>query len=228
MNGPRKERLNPTHAGGLAHRGRGGSRLGTSDRRGVQASGGPREGSVRGAASSRDGAGTGAGSPTTRNTGGSENVTVTTPVEPSRSRQALQCVSIAQPSSEGTNEASAMTPVRPSQARTIAARSLRKRIPAHDSIPTGGRRPLRRSRRAVWRGPGENRPMHIPDGFLSAGVAASSWAAGAGCLAWALRAERSEPEGTRAGTLGALAAFPFAAELVNVRLLPGASGHLVG
>ena len=70
--------------------------------------------------------------------------------------------------------------------------------------------------------------MHIPDGFLSAGVAASSWAAGAGCLAWALRAERSEPEGTPAGTLGALAAFTFAAQLVNVPLLPGTSGHLVG
>jgi cobalt/nickel transport system permease protein len=70
--------------------------------------------------------------------------------------------------------------------------------------------------------------MHIPDGFLSAGVAASSWAAGAGCLAWAMRAERSEPEGTPAGTLGALAAFTFAAQLVNVPLLPGTSGHLVG
>jgi len=70
--------------------------------------------------------------------------------------------------------------------------------------------------------------MHVPDGFLSAGVAASSWAAGASCLAWALRAERSEPEGTPAGTLGALAAFTFAAQLVNVPLLPGTSGHLVG
>ena len=70
--------------------------------------------------------------------------------------------------------------------------------------------------------------MHIPDGFLSAGVAASTWTAGACSLAWALRAERSRPDATPAGTLGALAAFTFAAQLVNVPLLPGTSGHLVG
>ena len=70
--------------------------------------------------------------------------------------------------------------------------------------------------------------MHIPDGFLSAGVAASTWAGAAGSLGWALRAERSLPERTPAGTLGALAAFTFAAQLVNVPLLPGTSGHLVG
>jgi len=70
--------------------------------------------------------------------------------------------------------------------------------------------------------------VHVPDGFLSPAVAASTWAVGACSLAWALRAERSEPEGTPAGTLGALAAFTFAAQLVNVPLLPGTSGHLVG
>jgi cobalt/nickel transport system permease protein len=71
-------------------------------------------------------------------------------------------------------------------------------------------------------------PMHIPDGFLSAGVAAGTWAAGAGTLGWALRAERGDPERVPAGTLGALAGFVFAAQLVNVPLLPGTSGHLVG
>jgi cobalt/nickel transport system permease protein len=70
--------------------------------------------------------------------------------------------------------------------------------------------------------------MHIPDGFLSAGVAASSWTLGAGSLAWALRAERTRADPTPAGKLGALAAFTFAAQLVNVPVLPGTSGHLVG
>jgi cobalt/nickel transport system permease protein len=70
--------------------------------------------------------------------------------------------------------------------------------------------------------------MHIPDGFLSAGVAASTWGAGALGLGWALHAERSLPERTPAGTLGALAAFTFAAQLVNLPILPGTSGHLVG
>src|SRR5512139_3527888 len=70
--------------------------------------------------------------------------------------------------------------------------------------------------------------MHIPDGFLSAGVAAGTWAVGAGAVGGALRAERSLPERVPAGTLGALSAFVFAAQLVNVPLVPGTSGHLVG
>jgi cobalt/nickel transport system permease protein len=70
--------------------------------------------------------------------------------------------------------------------------------------------------------------MHIPDGFLGAGVAAGTWVAGAGTLAWSLRAEKSLPERVPAGTLGALSAFVFAAQLVNVPLVPGTSGHLVG
>jgi cobalt/nickel transport system permease protein len=52
--------------------------------------------------------------------------------------------------------------------------------------------------------------------------------ASASTLGWALRAERSDPEHVPAGTLGALSAFVFAAQLVNVPLLPGTSGHLVG
>ena len=70
--------------------------------------------------------------------------------------------------------------------------------------------------------------MHVPDGFLSAGVAAGTWAAAAGTLGWALRAERLDPRRVPAGTLGALSGFIFAAQLVNVPLLPGTSGHLVG
>lgn len=70
--------------------------------------------------------------------------------------------------------------------------------------------------------------MHIPDGFLGAGVAAGTWVAGAGTLGWALRAEKSLPERVPAGMLGGLSAFVFAAQLVNVPLVPGTSGHLVG
>jgi cobalt/nickel transport system permease protein len=75
---------------------------------------------------------------------------------------------------------------------------------------------------------GENRGVHVPDGFLSAPVAASTWAGAVGTLAWALRAERRLPERAPAGTLGALAAFVFAGQLVNLPVLPGTSGHLVG
>src|SRR5262249_48299347 len=83
-----------------------GGRLGTSDGRRVQAEGGPREGTLRGAASSGTVTGTGTTSSSATQSSGSENVTVTTPVVRSRSRQALQWVSSAQPSSEWTKEAS--------------------------------------------------------------------------------------------------------------------------
>ncbi len=70
--------------------------------------------------------------------------------------------------------------------------------------------------------------MHIPDGFLSVPVAGATWLAGGGALAAALRAERGDRERASAGVLGALAAFVFAAQMVNVPVAPGTSGHLVG
>lgn len=70
--------------------------------------------------------------------------------------------------------------------------------------------------------------MHVPDGFLSAGVAASTWAGAGVSIAGALAAERREPRAIPAGILGALAAFLFAAQMVNVPVAPGTSGHLVG
>jgi len=70
--------------------------------------------------------------------------------------------------------------------------------------------------------------MHVPDGFLSAGVAATGWIAGGAALAGALAAERRDGETVPAGILGALSAFVFAAQMVNVPVAPGTSGHLVG
>ncbi len=70
--------------------------------------------------------------------------------------------------------------------------------------------------------------MHIPDGFLSAGVAAGTWAAAGAGMAVALRSERRDPNPVPAGTLGAVAAFLFAAQMINVPVAPGTSGHLVG
>lgn len=70
--------------------------------------------------------------------------------------------------------------------------------------------------------------MHIPDGFLGTGVAAATWAVTGASLALALRAERRDPAPMPAGTLGSVAAFVFAAQMVNVPVAPGTSGHLVG
>jgi cobalt/nickel transport system permease protein len=70
--------------------------------------------------------------------------------------------------------------------------------------------------------------MHIPDGFLSPGVAASTGVVAGGSIALALRAERRDPALMPAGILGSVAAFLFAAQMVNVPVAPGTSGHLVG
>ncbi len=70
--------------------------------------------------------------------------------------------------------------------------------------------------------------VHIPDGFLSAGVAAVSWAGAGLSVSGALAAEHREARPISAGTLGALAAFIFAAQMVNVPVAPGTSGHIVG
>jgi len=70
--------------------------------------------------------------------------------------------------------------------------------------------------------------MHIPDGFLSPGVAAVTWVVAGGSLALAMRAERREAEPMPSGILGSIAAFLFAAQMINVPVAPGTSGHLVG
>jgi cobalt/nickel transport system permease protein len=70
--------------------------------------------------------------------------------------------------------------------------------------------------------------MHVPDGFLSPPIAATTWAVGGGALAVALGTERRDLVRVPAGVLGALASFVFAAQMVNLPVTPGTSGHLVG
>jgi cobalt/nickel transport system permease protein len=70
--------------------------------------------------------------------------------------------------------------------------------------------------------------VHIPDGFLSARVAAATWVIAATGIASALRVERKESAPLPSGILGSVAAFLFAAQMVNVPVAPGTSGHLIG
>jgi len=70
--------------------------------------------------------------------------------------------------------------------------------------------------------------MHIPDGFLAPTVAAATWAVSAATVGAALRAERRDPQPMPAGILGSLAAFVFAAQMINVPVAAGTSGHLLG
>lgn len=71
-------------------------------------------------------------------------------------------------------------------------------------------------------------PMHIPDGFLSLGVALACWvlaAVGVGLALWRsgkALGERQVP------LMGVLAAFIFAAQMLNFTVAGGTSGHLLG
>jgi cobalt/nickel transport system permease protein len=69
--------------------------------------------------------------------------------------------------------------------------------------------------------------MHIPDGFLSAPVALLWWVLTIAALALAVRrvgglSERQVP------LMGVMAAFIFAAQMLNFPVLGGTSGHLLG
>jgi cobalt/nickel transport system permease protein len=104
---------------------------------------------------------------------------------------------------------------------------VRWRRPVRPARPVRGadaRRHLARRRATGY----ADEDMHIPDGLLSAKVAAATMAVAGAGVALSLRAERGDPQPVPAATLGAVASFLFAAQLVNLPVAPGTSGHLVG
>ncbi len=70
--------------------------------------------------------------------------------------------------------------------------------------------------------------MHIPDGFLSLGVSALLWLVSAALLALALRRSRAELGEKQIPLMGVMAAFIFAAQMINFPVAGGTSGHLLG
>ncbi len=70
--------------------------------------------------------------------------------------------------------------------------------------------------------------MHIPDGFLTAGVALPLNAVSAAGVLYAARRLRVEAAGRMIPVMGMLSAFVFAAQMLNFPVLGGTSGHLVG
>jgi len=70
--------------------------------------------------------------------------------------------------------------------------------------------------------------MHIPDGFLSNRLAMSLDAVSAATVLYAARRAKVDTSGRMVPTMGVLAAFVFAAQLLNFPVLGGTSGHLVG
>jgi len=71
-------------------------------------------------------------------------------------------------------------------------------------------------------------PMHIPDGFLGLGVSLVCWvlaSAGVGLALW--RSGKTLKE-RQVPLMGVLAAFIFAAQMLNFTVAGGTSGHLIG
>lgn len=70
--------------------------------------------------------------------------------------------------------------------------------------------------------------MHIPDGFLDTRTWVGASAVATAAVAYALRRTRDTLGERQVPTLGVLAAFIFAAQMVNFPIVGGTSGHLIG
>lgn len=70
--------------------------------------------------------------------------------------------------------------------------------------------------------------MHIPDGFVSVPVALVGWGLSAVMVALALRQTRDTLGERQIPLMGVLAAFIFAAQMINFPVAGGTSGHLLG
>lgn len=70
--------------------------------------------------------------------------------------------------------------------------------------------------------------MHVPDGFLDAPTSAATGAVAAAAVAVSLRGARRELEDRAAPMAGLVAAFIFAAQMLNFPVAAGTSGHLLG
>ena len=70
--------------------------------------------------------------------------------------------------------------------------------------------------------------MHIPDGFVSVPVGLAGWLVMAVLVAVALRLTRDQLGERQIPLMGILAAFVFAAQMINFPVAGGTSGHLLG
>ena len=70
--------------------------------------------------------------------------------------------------------------------------------------------------------------MHIPDGFVSVGTAAVAYVGSAGAIAYSARRVNRELHERQVPLMGVMAAFVFAAQMINFKVATGTSGHLLG
>jgi cobalt/nickel transport system permease protein len=70
--------------------------------------------------------------------------------------------------------------------------------------------------------------MHIPDGFIGPGVSAVTGLAAIGTFSVAVRKARDYLTDRLVPMAALVAAFVFAAQMINFPVIPGMSGHLLG
>lgn len=70
--------------------------------------------------------------------------------------------------------------------------------------------------------------MHVPDGFLDAPTSVATGAVAVAAVGVALRKARTELDDRTAPMAGLVAAFVFAAQMINFPVGAGTSGHLLG
>jgi cobalt/nickel transport system permease protein len=70
--------------------------------------------------------------------------------------------------------------------------------------------------------------MHIPDGFLTTRIAVSLDVVSGASVLYAARQVKVDIAGRMVPIMGVLAAFVFAAQMLNFPILGGTSGHLIG
>ncbi len=71
-------------------------------------------------------------------------------------------------------------------------------------------------------------PLHAPDGFFSIPIALAGYAIAAVVIAFAVYRVNSELDERIVPMMGVMAAFLFAAQMINFPVAGGTSGHLVG
>lgn len=77
-------------------------------------------------------------------------------------------------------------------------------------------------------GAANNPALHIPDGFLSPAIALLCWVLAIVLLAIAVRKTQSTLGERQVPLMGVVAAFIFAAQMINFPVAGGTSGHLLG
>lgn len=70
--------------------------------------------------------------------------------------------------------------------------------------------------------------MHIPDGFVSGAINLAAAGASVGVVGYALRRAGKDLDQKKVPLLGVVAAFLFAAQMLNFPVAAGTSGHFVG